>query len=117
MRLGLLVATVFAVLAPGPATAAEPEKATVELRSALLVSGLPLAESAKGVYGIRLSAQVDKKGEGAVSWSLTPTYPRMTSSAFRRAVPCPRETGVHTEDRQKEKDPAALFATDCRPPR
>jgi hypothetical protein len=75
MRLGLLGVTVFAVLAPGVMTAAEPEKATVELRSDLLVSGLPFAECATGVYGVRLTAQVDKKGEGRGTLELEPNAP------------------------------------------
>jgi hypothetical protein len=63
MRRRFFVATVFAVLAPAAITAAEPEKGRIELHSDLLVTGLPLAESAKGVYGIRLTVgQSSKKG-------------------------------------------------------
>src|SRR5438552_7747933 len=43
MRRGLLVATAVVLLAPAGVAAAEPEKAAIELRSDLLVTGLPLA--------------------------------------------------------------------------
>jgi hypothetical protein len=83
MRRGLLGVTVVAVLAPGVTTAAGPAKATVELRSDLLVSGLPLAECAKGVYGIRLTAQVDKKGEGSGTLELDPNAPAYDEFGFQ----------------------------------
>jgi hypothetical protein len=83
MRLGLLGVTVFALLAPGVMTAAEPEKATVELRSDVLVSGLPLAECAKRVYGIRLLAQVDKKGEGSGTLELDTNAPVYDEFGFQ----------------------------------
>jgi len=65
MRL-MLVATAFAVFAPRAVTAADPEKPNVEfeLRSSSLAPGLTLAESGKGVYALRLTAQVNKQGEG-----------------------------------------------------
>jgi hypothetical protein len=75
MSPGFLAATVFAVFLPGVVTGAQPEMATIELRSDLLVNGLPLAECAKGVYGIRLTAQVDKKGEGRGTLELEPNAP------------------------------------------
>jgi hypothetical protein len=75
MRLGLVGVTVCAVLAPGILTAAEPKKKRVEFESDTLVSGLPLAECAKGVYGVRLTARVDKKGEGRGTLELDPNAP------------------------------------------
>jgi tetratricopeptide (TPR) repeat protein len=56
-------------------TAAERETTTVEFHSDLLVSGLPLAECAKGVYGIRLTAQLDDNGEGSGALELEPNAP------------------------------------------
>jgi hypothetical protein len=75
MHLGFLGITVFALLAPGAITAAQPERATIDLRSDLLVTGLPLAECARGVYWIRLTARVDKKGEGKGTLELEPNAP------------------------------------------
>src|SRR5262249_9015730 len=83
MRPGLLGVTVFAVLATGGRTAAQPKKTAVDLRSDLLVSGLPLAESAKGVYGIRLTAQVDDKGEGKGTLELDPNAPAYDELGFQ----------------------------------
>jgi hypothetical protein len=85
MRLGLLAATVFAVLAPAAVTAAEPETTPVELRSDILVSGLPLAESDKPVYGLRLTAQVDKKGEGSGTLELDLNAPAYDEFGFQTA--------------------------------
>jgi hypothetical protein len=81
MRLRLVVAMAFAVLAPGFGTAAE--KTALELRSDPLVSGLPLAESDKAVYGIRLTAQVDTKGEGGGTLELDPNAPAYDEFGFR----------------------------------
>jgi hypothetical protein len=60
---------------PGLMTAAAQEKAPLELRSDTIIAGLPLPESVKGVYGFRLTAQVDKKGEGAGTLELNPNAP------------------------------------------
>src|SRR5437763_32611 len=75
MRLGLLTATAFALLAPGAVTAAGPAQTMVELRSGLINPGLPLAESDFGAYGVRLTAQVDKQGEGSGTLELDPNAP------------------------------------------
>ena len=82
MRLGLLMATAFAVFVPAAVAVAEPEKATVELRSSLLAPGLPLAESDKGVYGFRLSAQVDKNGEASGALELDRNAPTFDDFGF-----------------------------------
>ncbi len=84
MRIGFL-ATVFAVLAPAMAPAAEPEKTTVELRSDLIVAGLSMAESDKPVYGLRLTAQVDKKGEGSGVLELELNAPAYDEFGFQTA--------------------------------
>jgi hypothetical protein len=64
MGLKLFMATGLVVLAPGLMTAAAQEKVMIDLRSDRFASGLQLPESAKEVYGIRLTVRVDKKGEG-----------------------------------------------------
>jgi hypothetical protein len=75
MRRELLVAIALAVLFPGAVTAGEQEKTPVELHSALILPGLPLPESDKGVYEVRLTARVDKKGEGSGTLELDPNAP------------------------------------------
>ena len=75
MRLGILTAAAFAVLACISSTAADPEKKTLELRSGLIAPGLPLAESAKGVYSIRLAARTDKSGDWSGVLELNPNAP------------------------------------------
>jgi hypothetical protein len=73
MGLELLVAAALAGVAPQPLTAAQPKKASVELRSERVETpGLPLAESAKEVYGFRLTAQVDEKGDVSGALELDP---------------------------------------------
>jgi hypothetical protein len=74
---------VIAVLVPGAITAAEPEKSAVELRSDLLVSGLPLAECARSIYGVRLMARLDKKGEGSATLELDPNAPVYDELGFQ----------------------------------
>jgi hypothetical protein len=81
MRRGLL-ATAFVMLAPAAVTAAEPEEPNLKLHSERLVPGLPLAESARGVYGIRLTARVDLKGEGRGTLELDPTVPTYDDFGF-----------------------------------
>ena len=75
MRRELLMAISFAVLCTGSATALAQEKAAIELHSGLVSPPLPLPESEKGVSGVRLTAQIDKKGEGSGSLELDPTTP------------------------------------------
>jgi hypothetical protein len=75
MRFRFLLATLITILAHETATAAEPERKAIELRSDHLVTSLPLAESAGGVYYIRLAAQVDKNGEGKGTLELDPNAP------------------------------------------
>jgi hypothetical protein len=75
MREKLLAATVFALVFMGSLTAAEPAKVMLELHSGVLAPGIPLAESDKGAYEIRLVAQVDKAGEGKGSLVLDPNAP------------------------------------------
>jgi len=90
MRLGLLMATAFAVLAAGAVTAAEPKKIDLELRfsgpvapgSGSLAPGLPLWEKDKGFYGLRLTAQVDKMGEGKGTLELEPNAPAFDEFGF-----------------------------------
>src|SRR5262245_60836347 len=82
MRLELLLSAALAVLALEATAAAQPEKATLELRSGVLAPGLPLAESDKGVYEVRLTAKVDKKGEGKGVLVLEPNAPRFDDFGF-----------------------------------
>jgi hypothetical protein len=44
--------------------------------------GLPLAESAKGVYGFRLTAQVDEKGDVSGALELDPNQPKYDEFGF-----------------------------------
>jgi hypothetical protein len=75
MRIGLFTAAAFAVLVPMAATAAEPEKTTLELKSGLISPGLPLAGSEKVVYGFRLVARTDKNGDWHGTLELNPNAP------------------------------------------
>jgi hypothetical protein len=85
MRHGFLVATVFLVLVPAAGTAVEPEKMMVELRSDLIVAGLPLAESEHRIYGLRLFGQMDRKGEGTGTLELDPNAPAYDEFGFPAA--------------------------------
>src|SRR5262249_31795279 len=70
-------------VAPQPLTAAQPKKASVELRSERVETpGLPLAESAKGVYGFRLTAKVDEKGDVGGALELDPNPPKYDEFGF-----------------------------------
>lgn len=72
MRLALIVT--FALTAVGTASAAEANKHPLELNSDLTgVLGLPMTESTRPVYHIRLTAMVDEKGEGDGTLVLDPT--------------------------------------------
>ena len=72
MRLALIV--MFALTTVGTAPAAEPHKHQIELNSELTgVLGLPMTESTRPVYHIRLAAMVDEKGEGDGTLVLDPT--------------------------------------------
>lgn len=77
MRLVLFVTFVtFVLAAVGAGFAAEPNQRPIELNSELIgVLGLPLAESAKPVFGLRLTATVDEKGEGDGALVLDPSGP------------------------------------------
>jgi hypothetical protein len=75
MRRQLVVAIALAALGPGATSAVQLEMAAIELHSGLVSPGLPLPESDKGVYGIRLTAKVDKKGEGNGTLELDPNAP------------------------------------------
>jgi len=105
VRRELLMATAFAVLAPGavtaapqvvpgadgrggiPApqavTAAQREKETLILDSGPIYPGLPLAESDKGVFGVYLTAEVDRKGEGRSTLVFEPNAPTFDEFGFR----------------------------------
>jgi hypothetical protein len=70
-------------VAPQPLTAAQPKKVSVELGSERLETpGLPLAESAKGVYGFRLTAQVDEQGDVNGALELDPNPPKYDEFGF-----------------------------------
>jgi hypothetical protein len=75
MRRELLMTIALAVLCTGAPTAVAQEKAAIELRSGLVSPALPLPENEKGVYGVRLTAQIDKKGEGSGALELDPNAP------------------------------------------
>jgi hypothetical protein len=101
--LELLIATAFAVLAPGLVTtarvagipgngqipvpgadpAAQPAEETLELESRLIHPGLPLAESDKWVFGVFLKAEVVKKGSGRGTLVLEPNAPSFDEFNFR----------------------------------
>ena len=75
MHRELLITITLAALLAGTASAVQPEKVPIELGSGLISPGLPLSESEKGVYGIRLTAKIDKKGEGSGALELDPNVP------------------------------------------
>jgi hypothetical protein len=108
MRTGFLAAvgTVFAAAA---VTAAEPEKTSIELNSALLVAGLPMAESEKPVHRIHLTAQVDKKGEGSGTLELDPNEPTYDELGFettgRRLAPVKLECTLKLVKKKKIQMP------------
>jgi hypothetical protein len=90
MHPGLFMATVLMVLAPGTATVAGPQKGKLELRSGLIDAGQLLAESNKVVYGLALTATVDKKGEGSGILQLdlnAPTYDEFGFATVAHALP------------------------------
>lgn len=92
MRHLLFVTLALAAVGSGTArlgTAAEPPKLQVELKSELIgVLGLPLEESTKPVYAVRLTAQVDEKGEGNGTLVLDPTgLPAYDEFGFPGAAP------------------------------
>src|SRR5262249_30421611 len=60
----------------------EPERIAVELSGEIDGRGLLLAESDKPVYRIHLTAQVDKRGEGAGTLVLDPTPPLVDEFGF-----------------------------------
>src|SRR5262249_34253880 len=86
MRPGLLVATVLAVFVTGVGTAAPPVKGKVELFSERLVSGVPFPESDKPVYGIRLKAEVDSKGDITGVLELNPNAPEFDEFGFYKGA-------------------------------
>jgi hypothetical protein len=83
MRTAILVSAAIAILAIGMAKGAEPEKTAIELRSDVLVMGLPLSECEKGVYQIRLTGNVDNKGEGNGILELDPNAPTFDELGFQ----------------------------------
>jgi hypothetical protein len=70
------------VLVPSLATA-QPATTAIELRSDLIATGLTLAETVKPVYGVRLVADVDKKGEGSGTLELDVNVPVYNELGFR----------------------------------
>jgi hypothetical protein len=103
VRLELLIATAFAVLAtgavttaqvpgvpgngqipvPGAVPAAQPEEENLALESRLIHPGLSLAESDKGVFGVFLKAEVVKKTFGRGTLVLEPNAPSFDEFGFR----------------------------------
>ncbi len=103
VRLELVIAIAFAVLAPGAVTTArvpgtpgngqtplpgavkaiQPERQTLQLHSEPLHPGLPLTESDKGVFGVSLAAVVDRKGFGRGTLSLDRNAPTFDEFGFR----------------------------------
>jgi hypothetical protein len=108
VRLELLIATAFAVLAPGAvttaqvpippdgipggspipaagaATAAQREEETLVLESRLIHPGLSLAERDQGVFGISLDAKVVKNRFGRGTLELEPNPPTFDEFGFRK---------------------------------
>jgi hypothetical protein len=70
----LLPAACVAIILPA-ATAADPPKPNVVLRSSVISPGLPLAESKHLVYSIGLDATANAKGEGKGTLTLNVTPP------------------------------------------
>jgi hypothetical protein len=107
MRLHLLIVTTFASLALGSVTveqqiglprgaqngdripvpdtvkAIQPVNETLEVESAIFHPGLPLAESAQGVYRIYLMAEVDNESAHRGSLVLEPNAPTYDEFGFR----------------------------------
>ena len=79
----LLRLTTVVVFAFACSSVADAEETAVELRSELLITGLPMEESDKAVYGIRLTALVDKNGEGSGTLELDPNAPVYDEFGFR----------------------------------
>src|SRR5689334_21180142 len=79
LRLSLLMAALLVV--PGLAKA-QPEKQNLELRSEFLVVGLPLPESPKPIYSLRITGEVDKNGEGRGTLELDPNVPKYDEFGF-----------------------------------
>lgn len=81
MQLRVLTLGIFAIISP-MATAAEPEKKTLELRSGLISPELSLAESSKGVYAIKLVCRTDKSDDWHGTLELNPNAPTYTEFGF-----------------------------------
>jgi hypothetical protein len=74
MRLALVA--VIAMATPGTGPASQPGKLDLDLRSDTIgVLGLPLAENAKPVFRVSLTAKVGENGEGSGVLVLDPTGP------------------------------------------
>ncbi len=109
MRVHILIITIFALLTPGTVTAGQqigvsrgaqngdripvadadkatqPAQETWELESVLFHPGLPLAESAQGVYRVYLTAEGDNESGRRGTLVLEPKRTHMpTSSASGR---------------------------------
>ncbi len=90
MRLELVLSAAFAACTCVTALAEEPAKVNVELRhdglpapgSPSLAPGLPLWDGDKGVYALRLTAQLDGKGEGKGTLDLDPNAPAFDEFGF-----------------------------------
>src|ERR1041384_3286583 len=76
-----IVALTF-VIVPGRVAAAD--KTAIELRSDLAVGGIPLAESDGRIYTVRLTANVDKNGDGSGTLELDSNEPRYDEFGFLR---------------------------------
>jgi hypothetical protein len=61
----------------------ERRKMTVQLESSVLHPGVPLAESVEGVYGVRLSGELNKQGNGMATLVLEPNAPTFDEFGFR----------------------------------
>ena len=81
MRSVFLMVVVGLIGGPGTVQA-QAEKPTLELHSSVLAQGLPLPESAKGVYGFALTAHVNQDGEGKGTLELNPNAPTFDEFGF-----------------------------------
>ena len=97
-----------ALLGPGAVAAAPPGPAKVLLLSAAFAPGIPLPESVQPTYGVRLDAEVDARGEGKGTLTLTTTPPNYDEYGD---LVNGRETDGVDRSRKNGKPPVALDCT------
>ncbi len=106
MRYVSLLAVVL--LAPGAVCCAPPAAAKVVLLSGQFAPGIPLPESVHPVYGVRLNAEVDVRGEGKGTLTFTTTPPNYDEYGD---LVNGRETDGVDRSRKNAKPPEVLDCT------